>query len=135
MNMNYNLFGAGSQGISSNTMLVGSLSFSLFDAFGNNAFSSVFISVGGNPGFGSQNLVQGTIPAQGENTSQGPWNLWQGSIPLIRDVDRGKPLPWPMEPQARLSTYAHRIDRGKPFPEPLEHNVERNPFSTLNVQL
>jgi hypothetical protein len=42
--MNYSLFGAGSQGIYSNTMSVGSLLFFLFDAFGNNAFSSAIIS-------------------------------------------------------------------------------------------
>jgi hypothetical protein len=77
-NMNYSLFGAGIQGIYSNTTLVGSLSFSLFKAFGNNAFSSSVVSTGGNHSFGSQNPVQGiipaqgTIPAQGENTSQGP---------------------------------------------------------------
>jgi hypothetical protein len=58
-----------------------------------------------------------------------------GINPLVRDVDQGQPLPWPMEPRARLSTYAHRIGRGQPFPEPLEHNVGRNPFSSLNVQL
>jgi hypothetical protein len=84
-NMNYNLFGAGSLGPSSYTTLVGSMSFSLFGAFGNNAFSSAVISAGGNPGFGQQNPVQGTIPTQGENTrvfsSQGLWNLWQGSVP------------------------------------------------------
>jgi hypothetical protein len=39
-NMNYNLFRAGSLGPSSYTTPVGSMSFSLFDAFGNNAFSS-----------------------------------------------------------------------------------------------
>jgi hypothetical protein len=91
-NMNYNLFGAGSQGPSSNTTQVGSLSFSLFDAFGNNTFSSAVISVGGNPGFGQQNPVQGTIPAQGENTSQGPWNPWQGSIPSSGMSTGGNPF-------------------------------------------
>jgi hypothetical protein len=55
--------------------------------------------------------------------------------PLIRDVDRGKPLPWPMETGARLSNYVCQISRGKPFPEPLEHNVGRNPFPILNVLL
>lgn len=71
-NMNYNLFRAGSQEPSSNTTSVGSLSFSLFDVFGNNAFSSVAVSTGGNPGFGQQNPSQGTSPAHGANTSQGP---------------------------------------------------------------
>jgi hypothetical protein len=40
------------------------MSFSLFGAFGNNAFSSAAFSTGGNPSFGQQNLVQGTIPSQ-----------------------------------------------------------------------
>jgi hypothetical protein len=44
------------------------MSFSLFDTFGNNAFSSAVVSAGGNPGFGQQNPVQGTIPTQGEST-------------------------------------------------------------------
>jgi hypothetical protein len=68
LNANYNLFGAGSLGPSSYTTSVGSMSFSLFDVFGNNAFSSAVVSAGGNPGFGQQNPVQGTIPTQGEST-------------------------------------------------------------------
>jgi hypothetical protein len=84
-NVNYSSFGAGSQGLPTYSMPVGSTLFSLFDAFGNNAFSSASISVGGNPGYGQQHPVQGTIPAQGENlgipSSQGPWNPWQGSVP------------------------------------------------------
>jgi hypothetical protein len=79
-NMNYNLFEAGIQGPHSYTTSLGSMSFSLFSAFGNNSFLSAVISAGGNPGFGPQNHVQGTITTQGENTgifySQGLWNLW-----------------------------------------------------------
>jgi hypothetical protein len=60
--MNYSLFEAGSLGPSSYTTMVGSMSFSLFDTFGNNVFLSVIISVGGNPIFGQQNPVQGIIP-------------------------------------------------------------------------
>jgi len=70
--MNYSLFGEDIQGPSSNTTSVGSMMFSLFGAVGNNAFSSAAISAKGNPGFGSQNPVQVTIPTQGENTPQGP---------------------------------------------------------------
>jgi hypothetical protein len=33
---------------------------------------------------------------------------------LVRDVDPGKPLPYPMEPRQRLGTYARWIDRGNP---------------------
>jgi hypothetical protein len=74
--MNYNLSKAGSQGPSSSTTLVGYFLFSLFDMFGNNAFLSVAVSIGGNPSFGSQHYVRGTIPTQGAHTSQGPWNMW-----------------------------------------------------------
>jgi hypothetical protein len=63
LNVNYSLFGVGSQGIPSYSMPVVSTPLSLFDMFGNNAFSSFFISAGGNPGYGQQNPMQGTIPA------------------------------------------------------------------------
>jgi hypothetical protein len=52
-NINYISSGAGSQGLPSYSMLVGSTPFSLFDAFGNNAFSSAVVLARGNPGFGS----------------------------------------------------------------------------------
>jgi hypothetical protein len=58
-----------------------------------------------------------------------------GINPFVRDVDQGQPLPWPMEPWARLSTYARQIDRGQPFPEHLECNIGRDPFPSLNIQL
>jgi hypothetical protein len=77
---NYSLFGGGSLGPSSYTMLVGSMLFSLFDAFGNNAFSSAAVSNGGNPSFGQHNLVQGIIPSHGATTgvfsTQSFWNPW-----------------------------------------------------------
>jgi hypothetical protein len=72
------------------------MSFSLFDMFGNNAFSSVVISTRGNLGFGQQNPVQGTIPTQGESTrvfsSQGLWNPWQGSVPSQGMSTGGNPF-------------------------------------------
>jgi hypothetical protein len=75
---NYNFFGVGMLGTSSYIMLVGSISFSLFDMFGNNTFSSTTISARGNPRFGKKKPVQGTIPTLGVNTrsfsSQGLWN-------------------------------------------------------------
>jgi hypothetical protein len=61
-NMNYNLFGEGSLGPYTYTTSMVSMSFSLFDMFGNNNFSLVAFSAGGNCGFGQQNPVQGTIP-------------------------------------------------------------------------
>jgi hypothetical protein len=58
-----------------------------------------------------------------------------GISSLVRDANRGQPLPWSMEPRERLKTYSHRISGGQPFPKPLEHYVERNPFSALNILL
>jgi hypothetical protein len=67
-------------------MSVGSTLFSLFGAFGNNTFSSSTFPTGGNPGFGQPIPMQGTIPAQGAHpgtsSTAGPWNSWQGSVPL-----------------------------------------------------
>jgi hypothetical protein len=61
------LFGAGSQGPPSHSMLVGSTPFSLNETFGNNTFSSVTFLTGGNPIFGQFTPMQGIIPAWGEN--------------------------------------------------------------------
>jgi hypothetical protein len=95
LNVNYSSFGVGSQGIPTYSMSIGLKPFSLFDTFGNNAFSSV-ISVGGNPSYGQQHPVQGTILAQGEKlgipSSQGPWNPWQGSVPSSRMPTGGNPF-------------------------------------------
>ena len=55
LNANYSLFGVGILGPYSYTTPVGSMSFSLFDTFGNNTFSSVVILARENPGFGQQN--------------------------------------------------------------------------------
>jgi hypothetical protein len=46
-------------------MSIGLTPFSLFDVFGNNAFSSVIISARRNTGYGQPHPVQGTIPRQG----------------------------------------------------------------------
>jgi hypothetical protein len=50
----HSLFGAGIQGPPCHNMLVGSIPFSLFGAFGigSNAFLSVAFPIGGNPGYG-----------------------------------------------------------------------------------
>ena len=48
----HSLFGVGIQGPPSHNMPIGSTPFSLFGAFGNNAFLSVAFPTGGNPGFG-----------------------------------------------------------------------------------
>jgi hypothetical protein len=53
-NANYSLFGGGSLGPSSYTMSVGSMSFSLFDAFGNNTFSSALSRLGETPVLGNK---------------------------------------------------------------------------------
>jgi hypothetical protein len=62
-NVNYSSFGVGCQGIPSYSMLVGLTPFYLINVFGNNEFSSVFVSVEGNPSYGKQNPMQVTIPA------------------------------------------------------------------------
>jgi hypothetical protein len=54
-NTNYSLFSRGNHGPSSYTTLVGSMPFSLFNAFGKNTFSSSDFSIGGNPTSGQQN--------------------------------------------------------------------------------
>jgi hypothetical protein len=64
-NTQHSSFGAGSQGPPSHNMLVGLTPFSLFGAFGNNAFLSVIFPTGGNPSYRQHNPMQGTIPAQG----------------------------------------------------------------------
>jgi hypothetical protein len=117
-NMNYNLFEVGSLGPSSYTTPMGSMLFSLFGTFGNNSFSSAVISTGGNPGFGKKNPVQGSITTQGENTGSSPYkdSGIHGKDQFPHQDSQGKPLPWPMEPWVRLSTYARWIDRGKLFP-------------------
>jgi hypothetical protein len=77
-NANYILYGGGSLGPSYYATLVGSMSFSLFGAFVKKKISLAAISAGGNPIFGQQNPVQGTIPSQGETTrvfsTQSLWN-------------------------------------------------------------
>jgi hypothetical protein len=81
----HSLFGAGSQGPPSHNMLVGLTPFSLLGAFGNNDFSSVSLSTGGNPSFGKPIPMHGTIPTQGKkpgtSSASGPWNSWLGSVP------------------------------------------------------
>jgi hypothetical protein len=67
-NTNYSLFSEGIERPSSYTTPVGTMSFSLFHAFGNNAFTSFTFSIGGNPIFGQQNPMQGFIPSQGAMT-------------------------------------------------------------------
>jgi hypothetical protein len=55
LNVNYSSFGAGSQGLPTYSTLVGSTPFFMLDIFGNNAFLSTAISIGGNPSYGKQN--------------------------------------------------------------------------------
>jgi hypothetical protein len=82
----HSLFGAGSQGPPTHNMSVGSTPFYLFGAFSNNVFSSATFPTGGNPNYGPPIPMQSTIPTQGANlensSTLGPWNSWQGSIPL-----------------------------------------------------
>jgi hypothetical protein len=57
------LFGAGSQGLPSHSMSVGSTPFSLNVTFGNNTFSLAAFPTGGNPIFEESTPMQGIIPA------------------------------------------------------------------------
>jgi hypothetical protein len=82
------LFGAGSHGPPSHSMLVGSTPFSLNEKFGNNNFSSTAFQTRGNPIFGQSTLMQGTIPAQGANLAR-PWNSGQGFVPSFWNADLG----------------------------------------------
>jgi hypothetical protein len=113
------LFGARSLGPSSYTMPVGLISFYLFDAFDNNAFLSVFISVGDNPGFGQHNLVQGTIPTQGASTtvfsSQGLCNPWKVLVPLLGMMTRGNPFHGQWNPRQGSIPILVGSTRGNPL--------------------
>jgi hypothetical protein len=119
LNTKYNLFGARSLGPSSYTMPVGLISFYLFDAFDNNAFLSVFISVGDNPGFGQHNLVQGTIPTQGASTrvfsSQGLCNPWKVLVPLLGMMTRGNPFHGQWNPRQGSIPILVGSTRGNPL--------------------
>jgi hypothetical protein len=112
-NANYSLFGGGSLGPSSYTTSVGSMSFSLFGAFGNNTFSLTSFPTGGNPNFGQQNPVQGTIPSQGATTgvysTQGLWNPLQGLFPSQGMSVKGNPFHTQWNPGKVL--YLCREDR------------------------
>jgi hypothetical protein len=118
-NMNYSLLRAGSLGPYSYTTLVGSMSFSLFDAFGNNSFSSTTIPARGKLGFGPQNPVQGTIPTHGENTrvfsSQGLWNPWQGVVPSLGMSSEGNPFHGQWNPRQGLVPMPIGSVGGNPF--------------------
>jgi hypothetical protein len=109
--------------------LVGSTPFSLFDVFGNNTFSSAFISAGGNPSYGQQNPMQGTIPAQGENSgipsSQGPWNPWQGSFPSSGMPTRGNPFHSQWNPGQGSGPMPVGSAGGNP---------SQNPWNTMQAQ-
>jgi hypothetical protein len=62
-NTNSSWFSGGNHGLQSYMNLVGYIPLSLFDAFGNNAFSSSALSIGDNPIFGQPNPMQGLIPS------------------------------------------------------------------------
>jgi hypothetical protein len=57
-----------------------------------------------------------------------------GLTSLARDVSRGKPLPYSMEPRVRLCTHAHRIAWEHPLPRSLEHNTRRNLYTRYVIQ-
>jgi hypothetical protein len=134
-NMNYNSFGEGSQGPSSSTTLVGSLSFSLFDAFGNKCILISCHLGWGKPWFWITKSCAGYYSCTGGTHFSRTLESVAGISSLIRDVDRGKPLPWSMEPQARLSTYAHRIGQGATLSRTFGTQRREKSLPTLNVLL
>jgi hypothetical protein len=101
-NANYNLFGAGSLGPLSYTTSVGSMSFSLFDAFGNNNFSSSCRLGWGQPQFWATKSCAGYYSYTGGKYKSflltRTLESLEGISSLARDVGQGKPLPWSMEP-------------------------------------
>jgi hypothetical protein len=121
-NVNYSSFGEGSQGIPYYIMSVGSTPFSLFDAFGNNSFSSAVVSARGNPSYGQQNPMQGIIPTHVENleipSSQGLWNPWQGSIPLLVMLTVGNPFHSQWNPRTGATPMPIRSTGGNPSQNP-----------------
>jgi hypothetical protein len=133
MNINYSSFGEGSQGIPIYRIPVGSTPFSLFNAFGNNTFLSASISTEGNPSYGQQNPMHGTIPAQGEKkgipSSQGPWNLWQGSIPLLGMLSRGNPFHNQWNPGQGSTPMPVRSAGGNPSQNPW-NATQAQPFTS-----
>jgi hypothetical protein len=114
-------------------MPVGSTPFFFFSAFGNNAFSSATISAGGNPGYGQQNPMQGTIPAQGENigipSSQGPWNPWQGLVSLSGMTTRGNPFHSQWNPKQGSTTMPIRSTGDNPS-QNLWNATQAQPFTS-----
>jgi hypothetical protein len=110
-------------------MLIGSTLFSLFNTFGNNAFSSATVLTGGDPVYGQQNLMQSTIPVQGGNLGipflQGLWNPWKGSVPLSGMPTMGNPFHSQWNPR-KGST---------PVPvESIGGNPSQNPWNATQAQ-
>jgi hypothetical protein len=118
---------------------VGSIHFSLFCAFGNNAFSSSVFLARGNPIFGQPNSMQGFIPLQGEMTriysSRVLGNNRKGCISITTEFDCGKPLPHSVEPWKGFNTYAKRFHWGNTQPRSLEYFSGRNPYTRHVIQL
>jgi hypothetical protein len=128
----HSLFGAGSQGPPAHNMSIGSTPFSLFGAFGNNAFSSASFLTGGNPGYRQPIPMQGTIPAQGANpgtsSTSGPWNSWQGSVPSIQTLG---PFCHGCNQQPKLPFLEtlHLLDLKRLLNDPICHNPHWPPMS------
>jgi hypothetical protein len=96
-NVNYSSFGVGSKELPSYSIPVGSTSFSLFDAFGNNSLLSAVVSAVGNLGYGKKKSYAGYYSCTGGNLRNSfltrTLESVVGFISLVRDVDWGKPLP------------------------------------------
>jgi hypothetical protein len=97
--------------------------------FGNNAFSSAVISAEGNPDYGQQHPIQGTIPAQGAHlgipSSQGPWNPWKGPVPLPGMSIGGNPFHTQWNPGQGSTPMPIGSTGGNP---------SQNPWNTMQAQ-
>jgi hypothetical protein len=133
--INIKLFGAGSQALPPYNMPIGLTPFSFFIAFGNNSFSSAVVSDWGKPYLwtttsytGYYSFTWGTLR---NSFLTRTLESMAGTIPLSKDVNRGQPLPYLVEPQEMPNAYACRTSRGKPLPKSLECDAR----STLYVLL
>jgi hypothetical protein len=108
--------------------------FSLFGAFGNNVFSLAVVSVGGNPGYGQPHPIQGTIPTEGAHlgipSSQGPWNPWQGPVPLPgMSIEATPSIPNGTPGKAQCLCSSDR--QGETLPKSLEYDASPSLYILL----
>jgi hypothetical protein len=122
MNVNYRLFGEGILGPSSYTTLVGSMSFSLFNMFGNNMLFISFPSqLGETLVLGNKTLCRVLFLHKGQVQEFSPLRgfgiLGRDQFPH-KGFRSGKPLPWSMEPRQGSVPMPIKSAGGIPFQNP-----------------